>query len=145
MQIKKLYLIKHLNKRNQVSDDCHVKIFTYVDWCIYCSNIKNKDYKYSTQKSARLAALQKPYGQPAYFCKKNTFLYDFAVGCWLANCSIWAIQMPHHKPSSSSATHLVVQMTITWYSKVANANNLYMYRRKEIASYGYNFNLLDNC
>ena len=72
-------------------------------------------------------------GKHAYFHEKNTFLYDSAIGHWPADCSIRAIQMAHHKLSASSAAHLVVQMTITQYSKAANADNLYMYRRKEIA------------
>ena len=73
-----------------------------------------------------------------------TFLYDFAIGRFLANHSNQAIQTVHHKHNGSLVQCLAIEIPITQYSKVANADNLYMYRRKEIvihAYYGYNFQI----
>ena len=107
-----------------------VKIFTYVDRCIYQNNIENKRHKYLTKELAGSAALQKLYGQHASFHKRNTFLYDFAIGHWPADHFIWAIQTPHHKLSGSLVACIVVQMTITKHPEVANADNLYIGERK---------------
>ena len=64
----------------------------------------NAKYEHKLHKVGWLAALEKLYGRPASFCKKNTFLYDPADS--------WLGDPPHHHKGYCSLIYHHKQCTL---------------------------------